>query len=301
MPGHSRKRPAGSGRLAGAPPNSGHLAGAAGSGHLAGAPSSLLLLHAAGFCTTALRPVARSAAEALPWLGTVIGIDSIGHGLSSATAHDGWSWERFARDALHVVDALSLDRPIGFGHSLGAAVLLMAEMARPGTFGALYCYEPVVLLSGDTAALADAMAERARRRRSRFMDRDDARRTLASKPPLDRLAEESLSGYLEGGLVPELDGVRLACDPQHEAAVYEAVPSPAAWATLDRVRCRVALACGSQPGPLGADAMAEVGRRIPRASVDVLDGLGHLGPMEQPATVAASLTSFIRSSVELPC
>ena len=255
-----------------------------------------MLVHAAGFCATALWPMAQDAVQSLHG-GAALGVDLRGHGLSSAPPGETWSWDHFALDVLNALDALSVDRPIGFGHSLGGAALLLAEAMRPGTFGALYCYEPVVLLSGDPAPLARSMAEAARRRRRRFPSRDDARQAFGEKPPMDRFDDGSLRGYLEGGLIAEAGGVRLACDAEHEARIYEAVPSSTAWEGLGSIRCPVMLACGSAPGPTDGRAMATVAERIPTATVEVMEGLGHFGPMERPKEVSASFCHFVRRNL----
>lgn len=257
----------------------------------------MVSLHAAGFCATALWPVLQHAVECLPSISEVVGVDLRGHGLSSVPPGETWSWEHFALDALGVLDALSLDRPIGFGHSLGAAALLMAETMRPGAFGALYCYEPVVLLSVDPAPLVRSMAGSARRRRQWFPSRDDARQAFRGKPPMDLVDGQSLLGYLDGGLSTVEDGVRLACDAEHEARIYEAVPGSGDWDGLRGIRCPVMLACGSAPGPLDRRAMTRLAERIPGATVEVVEGLAHLGPMERPPAVAESLCSFVRRSV----
>ena len=49
-----------------------------------------------------------------------------------------------ADDVLAVQDALGLRGCLGCGHSLGGCALLLAEAKRPGSFRALYVYEPVV-------------------------------------------------------------------------------------------------------------------------------------------------------------
>ena len=53
-------------------------------------------------------------------------------------------WQRMADDVLAVQDALGLRGCLGCGHSLGGCALLLAEAKRPGSFRALYVYEPVV-------------------------------------------------------------------------------------------------------------------------------------------------------------
>ena len=68
------------------------------------------------------------------------------------------------------MDRLGIEHPYGFGHSSGGTAVLMAEQARPGTFAALYCYEPV-LVAADPPLGPDRgswLAEQARRRRATF-------------------------------------------------------------------------------------------------------------------------------------
>ena len=63
-----------------------------------------------------------------------------------------------------MIEALELDAEgplFGFGHSMGAAALLMAEPRRPGLFAGLVCYEPVIYPPGSatpTMAQADDKA-----------------------------------------------------------------------------------------------------------------------------------------------
>ena len=54
---------------------------------------------------------------------------------------------------------------VAFGHSGGGLAAIAAEHAHPGTWAALYLWEPVVLGAG---APADGLAAAARRRRRRW-------------------------------------------------------------------------------------------------------------------------------------
>ena len=58
---------------------------------------------------------------------------------------------------------------------MGGTALLMAEIRRPGTFAALWLYEPIVSPGRDVdGPRVNLMAEAARRRRPWFPDRDAA-------------------------------------------------------------------------------------------------------------------------------
>jgi pimeloyl-ACP methyl ester carboxylesterase len=51
----------------------------------------------------------------------------------------------------------------------------------------------------------------------------------------------------------------------------------------------VALACGARTDSFGEPVLRADAARLPRATVDVLDGLGHFGPLQRPEQVAASV------------
>lgn len=108
---------------------------------LGGSGPPLLLSHATGFHGLVWEPLASGlGAHHHLWA-----LDHRGHG-SSGHDPDGRydDWDRFTDDLLAVIDALgaaSLLDPAdlrGAGHSLGAAILILAAQRRPGVFRSLY-------------------------------------------------------------------------------------------------------------------------------------------------------------------
>ena len=61
-----------------------------------------------------------------------------------------------------------------FGHSVGGATVLLAELARPGLLDAAYLYEPIVWPVGFAHEGPNPMAGPARRRREVFGSRAEA-------------------------------------------------------------------------------------------------------------------------------
>ena len=249
----------------------------------------LLAAHATGLCAATLAPMVTHLPAAVP----VVLFDERGHGASGRPGSGSFAWQGFADDALAVCDGLKLSRPLGFGHSCGGAALLLAELARPGTFAGLYLYEPVVRPAASSGSLPspdNPLVLAARRRRPRFASRQQAMANFATKAPFAGIDPDALAAYVTHGLRASAEGdLELCCAREDEAAVYAASGAHGAFERLGDVRCPVTIACGSEPGTLDATVLAPAARRIPGAELVVLPGLGHFGPLQDPAAVARSL------------
>jgi pimeloyl-ACP methyl ester carboxylesterase len=108
------------------------------------------------------------------------------------------------------------------------------------------------------------------------------------------LDPRALAAYVDFGVEDLPDGtVRLRCRGENEARIYERSLSHPAFANLAAVRCPTLIACGSESDSFSPAALAPVAARVPGGRLEVLPGLGHFGPLEQPATVAASVIRAI--------
>lgn len=252
----------------------------------------VLFLHATGFHAHTWLPVIEQLRDSFHCLGA----DCRGHGDSASPADGDFSWHRFADDALAVVDTLGLHRPFGVGHSAGGATLLLAEQRRPSTFRALWCYEPVVFPPARVSQ-ENNLAEGARRRREIFPTKDDAFGNYASKPPFDALAPESLRAYVDYGF-DDLDSgeVRLKCRGEDEASVYEGGASHGAFERLGEVAIPVFLAGGGQPGSFGARVLGAQHENLPRSELEIMEELGHFGPLQDPTRIAHAIRRAFRTA-----
>ena len=256
-----------------------------------GGERPVLLCHATGFNGLVWRPLAAHLTGY-----HALAPDLRGHGRSNAPAGRAMDWDGFADDVLAVVDAWGVDDLVAVGHSKGGAALLMAEERRPGTFAALFCYEPVVIPPG--VGFADSsdnpLAQGALRRREVFESRAAAFQNYAGKPPLSVLDPAALEGYVEGGFEDLADGsVRLRCRPEIESAVFRMAGSNGAFEGLSRVRCPVTIARGQLDAPGPASAAQAIVDALGDGHLVAFDDLGHFGPLEQPARVAqAVLAAF---------
>ncbi len=259
-----------------------------------GSGPDLLLAHATGFCSGVWQPLLPALTERF----RVVSFDERGHGSSSPAPDGVYVWDGFATDALAVIDATGLSDPYGVGHSCGGALLLLAEMRRPGLFSHIWAFEPIVFPFAQPTDMVspngNRLANGARKRRSVFASRDEARANYASKPPLMWLDQRVLDGYIECGFRDLPDGtVTLACAPEHEARTYEMGGSHGAYGRLDQVSCPVALACGETTDAIGPAILPLLAARLPKATTEVWEGHGHFGCLADPErTVASVLAAF---------
>ena len=262
-----------------------------------GTGEPLLIAHATGFCGRAYDPFAALLAAHFQ----VFAVDLRGHGDATAPADGDFSWGGMADDvlaALAAIDTLVTGPVHSFGHSMGGAALLEAEMRHPGSLRSAYLFEPIVLPPGVIeSGPNNPLAGPARRRREVFASRAEAFHRYGGRPPLNTLRADALYAYVEHGFRDEPDGtVRLKCAAENEARTFE---SAAKVLTTDigGIAIPVCVATGSDREPMGPARFApEIVAALPHADYLVDPLLGHFGPLESPAKVAAEVIAWIAAT-----
>ena len=256
-----------------------------------------LLHHANGFSKGTLGLLA----ERLRGEFHVIGMDARGHGDSPpATGADPYAWDEFALDLLGVAELLAEEQggqvALGLGHSFGGTSMLGAASRHPGLFERLVLVDPVVpprteVATPERLAHVRDMVEGARRRPTRFGDREEARARWATRSLFAAWLPEALALYTLDGLRAHADGgVELKCHPEVEAAVFAqggqldvgaitaGLSTPTLWLWASR-----------------GDFPLEIYQTL---AGDMVDGrvqtlaAGHLAPMEEPRLVADATLRF---------
>jgi pimeloyl-ACP methyl ester carboxylesterase len=255
---------------------------------LGGEGPTLLVSHATGFCGRVYEPLA----AALSTRFHVWALDFRGHGESTAPATEALHWHRVTDDLAAAVAALG-DGPVGvFGHSMGGACALLLEHRAPGTFAWAYVFEPIVRPDAALFATSNPMAEQAARRRATFPSRADVMLRYSERPPLSLLRADCLRAYVEHGFRDDEDGsVTLRCAPAIEAGIF----ARSGDITLDdvaTVTIPVTVAFGGVESSAAfspASLAGAVADRVANGRLEGFDRLGHLGPMQDPELVAASV------------
>jgi pimeloyl-ACP methyl ester carboxylesterase len=259
-----------------------------------------LLAHPTGFHGRVWQSVA-SRLVAAGW--HVWSFDFRGHGDSSipaVTAFD-YSWDGFADDVLAVAAHLGVagdPQLLACGHSKGGAALLLGEAREPGTFRRIWAYEPIIF-DHDEPRPPDSdffLSRAARKRRNEWSSREEAFAAYASKPPLNVMTEESLHAYVDYGLRDRGDGMfELKCPPNVEAQIYTMGPNHDAFQKLPQIDVPVAVVCGELSTSIDPPRAARIAERLPHGQVEVIRGVGHFGPQQDPDACVASMLRFAKS------
>ena len=165
---------------------------------MGGSGPDLLVCHATGFHGLAYRPLAQCLKNSF----RVWALDFRGHGSSGPAPGEDYAWSAMGGDVAACAAAIGTPQLYGFGHSMGGAALLLAELSRPGTFAGLFLYEPIVLPRGffDQPG-ANPLAAGARNRREVFNSRAEALARYSSRSPLGVMRADALAAYVEGAFV----------------------------------------------------------------------------------------------------
>lgn len=256
---------------------------------LGGRGTPLLLAHATGLHGRVFAPLADCLAERFHSFA----LDHRAHGDSKASESWAGDWRGFADDLLSAVAALELgEPPMGFGHSSGGAAMLLAEEAEPDTFSSLYCYEPIVRPDDESPgpSYENPLSAGALRRRDSFSSFEEAAASFATKPPFSNVHPAALEAYVRDGFEQLADGtVRLKCRPADEARVYAYANSHRAYTRFGDLTCPVTLAGGSESEFIGRDVLEALALRLRHGRIEVIEGVGHFGPLERPDLVADSV------------
>ena len=256
---------------------------------------SLLFVHATGFCARMHLSIAKLLRERFHCYG----LNTRFHGGSTGGATADYRWDTLGADIIEVVSSLPSKAWHGFGHSYGGAGLLLAEESKPGTFEALFLYEPVVIIE-DRSPLPNynsPLSIRTRQRRQSFATRLEAATNFSSKKPMNGFDALTFDLYLETGLTRGYDSqVHLSCPSEIESEIYAYANCHNAFDNLDKIKARTLFVAGEMTTDFNIEYMEQLASRCLDAETQIATGLGHFGPFENPRAIASMMEQFFSPS-----
>jgi pimeloyl-ACP methyl ester carboxylesterase len=208
------------------------------------------------------------------------------------------NWLGLIDELIHHLE--SQGQPVwGVGHSLGGVLHLYAALRRPDL------YRGVVMLDSPALTRLDQWLIRAAKRlgfidrltpagrtlgrREVFSDLAAAREYFAGKTLFRSFDPDCFDAYLQHGLQPADEGLRLRFDAATEISIYRCLPhiSPASTRTLQVPLALLHGQCSRVVRRHHASAV----QRLPRGEAHQVEG-GHMFPLEQPQATAERIKAI---------
>ena len=257
---------------------------------------TLILIHATGFNPWLWHPIARELSDRYriiaPFFCEHRGTDPHRGGLG---------WNILAADLVGLCRNLKIQRPFMIGHSMGGGVCVLAHGLIPDLAEKMILIEPILLPEHrylEPLALEDhPLARQAIRRKNHWKDLKEAETYFRSKPLFHHWDQEMLELYMQYGMTAGPDGgLKLACSPRGEAAIFMGGVAENPWPLLPKISCPVLILEGENSESRVMLNLAKASSILPRGEHRLIPGAGHLIPMEQPQLTTEIIRDFLGDS-----
>jgi pimeloyl-ACP methyl ester carboxylesterase len=226
-----------------------------------------VILHGAGPAGWELWQLPAELLAAKGW--TVVAFDHRGSGSTQADPST-INADNLARDVIGVMDALSIDRTFIGGESMGGVVaMLAAGLALERVRGLLLAVTPPAV-----TAAARPLWEGWERDLVGF-----------TRWFVDECIPEPESQQLK----PWANDVFLRGSARHGHVVMKAMAEPGAAPDLARLDVPAIVVAGTKDTIVPPEVVAATARKLPRAELITVDGMGHAPVLTQPALLAEAL------------
>ncbi|HEV8402895.1 MAG TPA: alpha/beta hydrolase [Candidatus Limnocylindrales bacterium] len=224
---------------------------------------------------------------ALTRLAQVVYLDLRDHGRSARHDAADWSFETCADDVDAFCEALGIERPIIFGHSMGGIVAMLSAARHRGRAGGLILQSTFARF--DLARLAAGFRRVAGDEIARLAERD-----FGGHPVGDAEWTRVFAAY--GPAVPDADQLaRRIANPAVAEAGMDRLRALDVVDQLARIDCPTLVCVGALDPVTPVEASREIVENLSPGvgRLEVIDGAGHFPWIDAPARYWPLLESFI--------
>ena len=242
-----------------------------------GAPDGpiVVLLHSVGLDRTFWAPVS----TALEHRFTTVRVDLRGHG-DSPSPPGPWSLEDLADDVAELLGDLGVDHAHVVGQSFGGLVAQHLAIRYPALVMRL-------VLSGTSCTTSES-------ERETFLDRAG----LAEAQGMEPVARAAIARWFtDAGMgLPVVAAARqrlLANDPASWAKTFHAIAGHNVLDSLHDIQARTLVVTGDADVATPPHFAVEMAAALPNCELKILDGVPHMGYLEQPELMARTILDFL--------
>ncbi len=252
----------------------------------------IIFLHATGFLPWIWHPIARELAGKC----RVISPYFCDHRIIDPE-HGGISWMQLADDLCALCRSLGTSEPFVVGHSMGATTMTLAEAVHGSVARRMILIEPIFLPEDfyrvQITVDQHPLASKSIKRKNYWENGSDAKEYLRSRKLFSNWDDEMLDIYTRYGMISgETGGLTLACHPRREAALFMGGMQVNPWPMLEKVTCPALVVEGGESENRNYIDLRKASEMLPSGEFTVVEGAGHLVPMEKPAEVLNMISSY---------
>ncbi len=219
-------------------------------------------------------------------------------------------WHVLSDDLLCAFDRWKMGEIILIGHSFGGVASMLAAIKEPERFRALVMLDPTILpqelldwlkTAAEQGALDQTPLVRgALRRRRLFESRDQAFARFRDRPQFADWSDEALRLYVDHGLRERSNkpGYELTWSVEWEVYYYSTVYQRI-WEDLPKLESLlpVLIIRGGASDTFDQAGQDAAQRLVPSATINVIEGQGHLFPQSAPDETGALIRPWLRATL----
>ena len=160
------------------------------------------------------------------------------------------NWDIFRDDILQFIQQNNLKDTVGIGHSMGAVLLLLIEIEKPGTFKKIFLLDPVItsivksilykiLFQVDLIDKFHPMIKATKRKRMTFKTKNDMYEHYRSKDVFSKISDSNLMKYIESITEQENNCIKIKISKNWENSIYRtgSMHDKKIWRNINRINC----------------------------------------------------------------
>lgn len=215
-------------------------------------------------------------------------------------------WRIMGDDLIAAFDQHGLKNVVGVGHSMGGTASLFAALKRPDLFSGLIMLDPVLFPRHMIRMMTTIprwlphpeipLVKMALRRKRAWDSTEAAYERFRSRSLFKQWSDAAVHSYVEGLTKPSADGgIELCYTPEWEAKIYSTSMYSLRgwWHWLKQIQVPTAAIQGGATDTFLPDAVTLWRKVRPDFPVTVMEGQGHLFPIDAPAETAAAMQVLI--------